>query len=376
MCDYLDFLLNPGMQNLKSYLKGTKDFLLWVEKLKVQYPELPPLFSILTMDFKAMYPSMPDELVMLAVKGYLNSKKVRTPSTEKTLQLLEIVKNNNYMEFGEKLFQQDGGTSIGKKHAPPLACLGAGKIESDSIYPSQLFQELFLDDKENNNVEDRFWKRFIDDIIAVMHGTREEAKVFVDWMNSLWTGIEFTFEWSDQELTYLDVNLIMRDGRLETDRYIKPTNPQLYLHHTSNHPPQVFKAIVYGQAITVKTICSKEEFVSKHMDNFKQKFLERGYPLEIVNSNLARGAALDREDLLKPKFYPSQASPAVPSKPKFIPTFIITYNPHNPPLKEWLKETFMVLQSDQNMRKIYERLGGCENHIFYPIKTLPWEFGV
>ena len=67
VCDFLDFILNPGMQNLRSYLKGTKDFLLWVEKLKKQYPVLPPLFSILTMDFKAMYPSMPDELVMPAL---------------------------------------------------------------------------------------------------------------------------------------------------------------------------------------------------------------------------------------------------------------------------------------------------------------------
>ena len=34
ICDYLDFILNPGMKNLKSYIKGTKDFLLWIEKLK------------------------------------------------------------------------------------------------------------------------------------------------------------------------------------------------------------------------------------------------------------------------------------------------------------------------------------------------------
>ena len=188
-----------------------------------------------------------------------------------------------------------------------------------------------------------------------MRGTREDAEVFVNWMNTLWPGIEFTFEWSDSELTYLDVTLIMTDGRLETIRHIKPTNPQLYLHHTSNHPPQVFKAIIYGQAITVKTICSKEEFVIKHLENLKQKFLERGYPLDIVRENLARGAALDREDLLKPKCYPSQATPAVPTKPKFVPTFIITYNPHNPPLKEWLKETFLILQSDKKMKQIYEK---------------------
>ena len=62
-CDFLDFILNPGMRQLRSYIQGTKDFLVWIEKLKVQYPELPPLFSFLTMDFKAMYPSTPDNLL-------------------------------------------------------------------------------------------------------------------------------------------------------------------------------------------------------------------------------------------------------------------------------------------------------------------------
>ena len=90
----------------------------------------------------------------------------------------------------------------------------------------------------------------------------------------------------------------------------------------------------------------------KHLENLKQKFLEWGYPLDIVRE---KGAALDREDLLKPKCYPSQATPAVPIKPKFVPTFIITYNPHSPPLKKWLKETFLILQSDKKMKQIYEK---------------------
>ena len=82
------------------------------------------------------------------------------------------------------------------------------------------------------------------------------------------------------------------------------------------------------------------------MENLKEKFLERGYPLELVTENLARGAALQRENLLNPVFYPTQATPALPLKPKFVPTFIITFNPHNPPLKAWLKETFLILQAD------------------------------
>ena len=183
---------------------------------------------------------------------------------------------------------------------------------------------MVLDDTENDCEEERFYKRFIDDIIAAMIGTKEDAQGFVEWMNTLWPGIEFTFEWSDKELTYLDVTLTISEDRLETDRHVKSTNPQLFIHYKSNHPPQSFKAIVYGQAITVKTICSKEEFVGKHYENLKSQFLVRGYPIQIVEGNLARGAALDRVELLNPVFYPSQATPALPGKPTFIPTFIIT----------------------------------------------------
>ena len=57
-----------------------------------------------------------------------------------------------------------------------------------------------------------------------------------------------------------------------------PTNPQLYLPYTSNHPKSCFKSIVYGQAITVRMICSREEDVKIHMKLLQQKFEKRGYP--------------------------------------------------------------------------------------------------
>ena len=59
----------------------------------------------------------------------------------------------------------------------------------------------------------------------------------------------------------------MADGKLETDRHIKPTNQQLYLHHSSNQPPQVFKAT--RQAVTLKTICSQEEIVLQFYPQIK-----------------------------------------------------------------------------------------------------------
>ena len=172
-------------------------------------------------------------------------------------------------------------------------------------------------------------------------------------MNSLWPGLKFAFDWSNRELTYLDVKLIMTEGGiLETYWYIMPTNPQLFLHYQSNHPIQVFKAIVYGQAITVKTVCSKYEFVTKHFKNLKEKFIERGYPIELDEENFRIGAALQRADLLKSRpAYPVNAVPPIPVKPKFKPTFIITYSPHNPNLRGLGRKTYF---RKKNFRQKYE----------------------
>ena len=120
-------------------------------------------------------------------------------------------------------------------------------------------------------------------MIAATSCTKEQVHNFVEWLNTLDPSLDFTFEWSDEKINYLDVTLVMEDGKLETDRHVKPTNPQLFLHYTSNHPQSVFKAIVYGQAITVRTICSKDEFVQKHLKDLKEKFIHRGYPVEMVD---------------------------------------------------------------------------------------------
>ena len=135
---------------------------------------------------------------------------------------------------------------------------------------------------------------------------------------------------------------------------MKPPNPQLFLHFSSNHPQSVFKSIVYGQAITVRTICSKDEFMFSHLEILKRKFVDRGYPVDMVDLELDRGSKLSRVGLLRPKpVYPHQACPTVQSKPKFVPTFIITYNPHNPELRKWLREVHFILLADPKLAKVY-----------------------
>ena len=62
--DFLDYVLNPGMQKQRSYLKGTKHFLQWIEKLR---------------DYKTLYVTMPDKFILPAITEYLESRPLRKP---------------------------------------------------------------------------------------------------------------------------------------------------------------------------------------------------------------------------------------------------------------------------------------------------------
>ena len=162
----------------------------------------------------------------------------------------------------------------------------------------------FFDDRDSQDSKDRFYTRFIDDKLAAFTGNRKQAEEFVSWLNTLWPGLHFTYEWSNKTIKFLNVEILITPEGLETNMYVKPTNPQLYLHYTSSHPPQVFRAIIYGQALNVKMICSKDEFVQQHFTNLRRKFEDRGYPTELINSEFERAMQLERTELLKPKVYP------------------------------------------------------------------------
>lgn len=65
---------------------------------------------------------------------------------------------------------------------------------------------------------------------------------------------------------------------------------------------------------------------------------------------------MPREDLLRIRpLYPVQASPVPPvgRKKNFFPTFIVTYNPHNPPLRKWVREFHFLLLAHPKLAKIY-----------------------
>ena len=71
------------------------------------------------------------------------------------------------------------------------------------IFPSEQFQRFVLKDLESQDVKDRFYTRFIDDKLAASLGTKDQAELFVSWLNTLWLGLTLSYEWSDKSIKFL-----------------------------------------------------------------------------------------------------------------------------------------------------------------------------
>ena len=78
---------------------------------------------------------------------------------------------------------------------------------------------------------------FIDDIFLLFRGSKEMCDQLVDWLNSIMPGIiKLKSDYSTDCVEFLDLKIMIQNGKLVTDLYIKPTNLQLYLDYRSNHP--------------------------------------------------------------------------------------------------------------------------------------------
>ena len=72
---------------------------------------------------------------------------------------------------------------------------------------------------------------------------------FTSYLNSIHLTLKFTSNQSSKSLPFLDVNVVLNNGTIETDLYTKPTDKHQYLlhsschpHHTNELPPSVFSS--------------------------------------------------------------------------------------------------------------------------------------
>ena len=107
--------------------------------------------------------------------------------------------------------------------------------------------------------------------------------------------MKFTAKISFTQVEFLDLVVKIENGKLKSDLFIKPSNLKLYLNYNSNHPEPCKTGLIYGQALRIVERCTDVQDASKHLDNLKNKLLERKYPEDLINKQIVRVSKIQRQ---------------------------------------------------------------------------------
>ena len=133
------------MQSGASYIKDSNNFI-----NKVKNIDIPNDALLVTADVVGLYPSIPHEVGVKALRNTLENRNYQERTTKNLIKKAEFVFKNNYFEFNSSVFQQISSTAKGIKFAPPFACIFTNQHKTKFL-EIQIFKFLV-------------WFHYIDDI--------------------------------------------------------------------------------------------------------------------------------------------------------------------------------------------------------------------
>ena len=326
---FLDHHLKPLAKAVKSFIKDTNHFL---QKLK-SLPNLSKDSLLCTIDVVGLYPNIPHDEGLAAVRKRLDQRQDKQISTDSLVELAECVLKHNHFEHNGQFFRQKRGTAIGTKMAPQYAIIFMAELEEKLL--------------ENYHLKPEVWWRYIDDIFMVWEHGEESLQEFIKYLNSQHSSIKFTFEYSSKSVNFLDVQVIRVKDKLVTDLYVKPTDTHQYLDASSCHVFHSKRAIPYSQALRLNRICSEPSFFDQRCDQLALWLKKRGYSDKLIRQEILKARKPKRDDLLfrEQKDKKSRGRKLV---------FNLTYHPAFSQIKNILRDIHVLLTwANEEHKKVF-----------------------
>lgn len=108
---------------------------------------------------------------------------------------LDFCLSHNYFWYDGKFYTQKRGVALGAKFALSLANLFMTEWEDKCIFGKKRRELLFF-------------KHFIDDLFFIWSGMATSLIEFSQELNTNTNNIKLEFCWSDEQINYLDVNIM------------------------------------------------------------------------------------------------------------------------------------------------------------------------
>ena len=234
---FVDHHAKAEMKKIESYVEDTPHLLRIIEQ--ENQSECQPIGAFpVSVDVSALYTSIPaggPDGGMAAFEKCMDQRADKTVPTWYLMALLQVVLLGNIFEFNGAYWRQKIGTAMGTKCAPVYACLFMSILEKKIL-------------STWTGTRPHLFKRYIDDIFFIWHGTVEELQDFLTHMNSCHPYIKFTseYDYDKKTVAFLDMSISIDQGKIVTDLHKKDTARVQYLLPSSCNPGHVTKNIPFS----------------------------------------------------------------------------------------------------------------------------------
>ncbi|XP_055847147.1 uncharacterized protein LOC129912768 [Episyrphus balteatus] len=196
---------------------SVENFFEFIEKVKDI--ELTEDEILISFDVTALFPSVPVNVALDAIKEHLQKSNVSIEHTNAYIFAIETCMKYNCFQFRNTYYSNDFGCSMGNSLSPYIAeafmCKLEREMKDEEIFP-------------------RIWWRYVDDTFAVVK--KSDVERVLNLINSRHSSIKFTYELEnalDHTLSFLDLKIKRFGSKIQFDVYRKPTTTDRYITHDS-----------------------------------------------------------------------------------------------------------------------------------------------
>ena len=260
LAKYLDEWIKPHIPSTYM-LNSTQHFLTKINEVPVEEGDY-----CISFDVKSLFTNIPLEETIKIVAGYIfaDKKRVLVPMTKLIFTRLLRLATQGMFLYRDTLYQQVDGVSMGSCLAPTLANFFLAHLESKILF------------KKIEKFHPKFYARYVDDIYCVFQSHVDYRK-FMSVLNSLHPNITFTVEVGSNKLPFLDVEVELLNGKINTWVYRKDTNTNVIMNYHDVTPKSWKAGLLFCFLNRAFNICSSTYFFQNEVKILKAIFLQNSY---------------------------------------------------------------------------------------------------
>ena len=262
LASFLDRIMHKSFPSSSSSVKNSFEVVKKLNNVNIEKGH-----TLISLDVVSLFTNIPLDLAIESISKRWDfiSSNCEIPKSE-FLIAIRLVLHSTYFTFNNTIYQQTYGTPMGSPLSPIIADIVMQDIENNALCLLEIRLPFFL--------------RYVDDIVCAVPSERVDHVLEV--FNSIHPRLQFTIEIGvNDELSFLDLNLILNNEQLIFNWYHKPTFSGRYLNFYSQHPLCQKRGTIIGLIDRVLYL-SHPKF---HSDNFKfimEILIKNNYPIDFI----------------------------------------------------------------------------------------------